>query len=166
MKGKTSKEIEYGVKVKNSKALIAYLNAHAVNKGSIKTLREVYKKDNSNYFFRTDQQKKDGKKYYVFSVKEDLLGKQGVDSGMKVSEEVDIEVSKEQLEKLKQIIILLGYSLVTTISKTRLIYCMDGLMVTLDSYPDNDYLEVEGDSEDKVMSLVAKLPVVKFDEGS
>ncbi len=161
---KTSTEIEYGVKVKNGEVLIAYLSEHAINKGSIKTLREVYKKDDSNYFFRTDFQEIENKESYRFSVKEDLLGKQGIDSGMKVSEEVDIDVSQEQLDKLKQVIVLLGYSLVTTISKTRRSFEMEGLMVTLDSYPDTDYLEVEGESEEKVMNVVAKLPIEKFED--
>lgn len=163
-KNSKEKEIEYGVKVKNGDELITYLNEHAINKGSIKTLREIYKKEDSNYFFRTDFQKIENKESYRFSVKEDLLGKQGIDSGMKVSEEVDIDVSQEQLDKLRQVIILLGYSLVTTISKTRHIYEMDNLTVSLDSYPDTDYFEVEGESEEKVMNLVAKLPIEKLEK--
>jgi len=159
---KNSKEIEYGVKVKNGDELITYLNEHAVSKGSIKTLREVYKKEDSNYFFRTDFQEIENKESYRFSVKEDLLGKQGIDSGMKVSEEVDIDVSQEQLDKLKQVVILLGYSLITTIPKIRRIYEIEGLIVTLDTYSDTDYLEVEGESKEKVMDLVSKLPIIKY----
>ncbi len=156
------KEIEYGVKVKNSKELLAYLNTHGANKGQIETVREIYKKKNSPHFFRTDKQVINKKMSYMFSIKEDILGKKGVSKGLKVSDEVDLEVTKKQLEKLKQMLMLQDYHLVTTISKIRRIFDLQNLMVTLDSYPDVDYLEVEGDNKEKIMKLVSQLPIVEL----
>lgn len=161
MTKKINREIEYGVKIKNSTKLITYLNINAINKGTIETTRKIFKKPKSDYFFRTDQQTQGDKNKYFFAIKEDILTNKGVRNGMKVSDEVDIEVSSSQLEKLEEMIILLGFTQNSVISKTRRIYSIDKLMVTIDSYPDNDYLEVEGTSKKGIMNLVSKLPIEK-----
>ncbi len=36
------------------------------------------------------------------------------------------------------------------------------MMVTIDSYSDNEYLEVEGNDRKKIMNLVSKLPIEKI----
>jgi adenylate cyclase class IV len=157
-----NREIEYGVKIKNSNKLISYLNSNAVNKGTIKSTRKIFKKLKSDYFFRTDQQTQGSKNKYFFSMKEDILLKKGVRNGMKVSDEIDIEVSSSQLKKLEEIVILLGFNQTNIISKTRRTYFVGKLMVTIDSYPDNDYLEIEGTNKKDIMNLVSRLPIEKI----
>ena len=162
MKKNTSKEIEYGTKIKNSKTLVSYLNTNAINQGSIKTTRKIFKKEGSNYFFRTDHQVKNSKKSYIFTIKENILDRKGVKHGMKVSDEIDLEVSKLQLQKLEGMVSLLGFTQNSIISTTRRIYFVDKMMVTIDSYSDNEYLEVEGNDRKKIMNLVSKLPIEKI----
>jgi adenylate cyclase class IV len=95
-------------------------------------------------------------------MKEDILLKKGVRNGMKVSDEIDIEVSSSQLKKLEEIVILLGFNQTNIISKTRRTYFVGKLMVTIDSYPDNDYLEIEGTNKKDIMNLVSRLPIEKI----
>lgn len=157
---KTNKEIEYGVKIKNPKEIIEFLNSKFV-KGKIIEITRIILKNNGKYFVKISSEASNSEKHCVFSLKEDLLA-QGIAEGMKIAEEVDIPVSEDQLRKLTEAMKMLGFKVASEFKKTRHEYQINNLMVTVDEYKDGAYLEVEGSSSRKIKDFVKKLPIKKL----
>lgn len=157
MSTELTKEIEYGVEVENANDLIPMLKDMASDYEKIYIKREIYKNE-GKYFVKASKEEGSQKERYVFSLKEDLL-KQGQKDGLKIAEEIDIPVSREQLENLIKAVQMLGFRKTSEFSKVRDEFQINSLVVTLDQYDKKAYLEVEGPTKEKVMLLVEKLPI-------
>lgn len=160
-----NKEVEFGVKIKRSAKLEKFLENLGGKASIVKIDRHIYKNPRSNYFFKISTEKKENLISSQFSMKEDLISK-GKTEGMKIAEEIDIDVSKEQLENLTKIIKHLGFNLDATINKIRKEFKVNDLQITIDQYgtDETDYLEVEGSDEKLIMELVKILPYEKVDQ--
>lgn len=147
-------ETEFGVKIANGEELLKFLCQRFGDPEIIHINRKIYKKDSERYFFRVD----DG----MVSLKEDLYPLGKID-GIRVAEELDIEIDIGQIEKMERAIQVLGYNLVHRVVKDRYLFFdeANSLQIALDRYPDGDYLEVEGNDESKIMGLVSVLPIVR-----
>lgn len=151
-----NKEIEFGVKIKNPKAVKAYLRRNSKKEQVFHISRDIYK-NKSKYFIKISKETTGKTTSAVFSLKEDLLSK-GVAEGLKVAEEIDVKVSKEQLNKLVDIVRLFSFKKKTHFKKTRYQYQIQGVVVTVDEYDGGVNLEVEGSSQDKVTRVVKQIP--------
>lgn len=154
---KINKEIEYGVKIKNPKEIIEFLNSKSTRRRTIEITRIILK-NNGKYFIKTSSEVSNSEKHHVFSLKEDLLA-QGIVDGMKIAEEVDILVSEDQLKKLMEAMKMLGFKVASEFKKTRYEYRVNELIITVDKYKNGAYLEVEGLSSKKIKDFVKKLPI-------
>lgn len=71
-----------------------------------------------------------------------------LDSTSKTREELEIEIQKP--EKFSNILKKLGFSSVLTVAKTRKIYSLDDITISLDNVDDlGDFIELETDVSDK-----------------
>lgn len=156
-----NKEIEFGVKISNGQKIIELLSKKYGQPKVIKVQRLIYKTPKGKYFFKVSKESTVKGITATFSLKEDLLSK-GIDSGIKVSDEVDIPVDEAQLSKLEQILIFLGYQIASEFKKVRHEFVAEDMSVVVDKYEDNDYFEVEGDSEEKINNFVKALPIVEI----
>lgn len=154
---KINKEIEYGVKIKNSKEIINLLASKYAQQRIIKITRMILK-NGGKYFVKISSEVSNSEKHCVFSLKEDLLA-QGIAEGMKIAEEVDISVSEDQLKKLTEMVKMLGFEMASKFEKTRYEYQTNNLIVTVDEYENGAYLEVEGPSPEKIENFIKKLPI-------
>lgn len=157
-----NKEIEYGVKISNSQEVKEFLQSNSLFEKVTNISRDIYK-NGGKYFVKVSNETEEEKTQAVFSVKEDLIG-QGIEDGMKVAEELDIEVSSEQLNKLTKMLTMFGFKQTSHFFKKRYQYEIDGLMVTVDEYDSATNLEIEGPDEKTVMSVVDKIPFTPFEE--
>lgn len=151
-----TKEVEYSVKIENPDEIRVFLQENSPTERVIQITRDIYK-NKGKYFVKISREKEDDVVRIIFSVKEDLLS-QGIANGMKVAEEVDIEVTEDQLVKLIQVIQMFGFDLSSQFTKTRYQYEIDALMVALDEYENATNLEVEGPSGEVIMAVVNKIP--------
>jgi len=156
-----NKEIEFGVKIANGDDVIKFLEKLHGKPKVTAINRKIYKITNGKYFFKVSVEKSEDQTACVYSMKEDLLDK-GIDSGMKISDEIDISVSEEQLSKMEKILLFTGYKVASEFKKVRYEFIIEEMSVTVDKYNTNDYLEIEGESENKINSLVAKIPFIKL----
>lgn len=156
-----NKEIEFGAKISNGQQIIELLSKKYGQPKVIKVQRLIYKTPQGKYFFKVSKESTLKGVTATFSLKEDLLSK-GVDSGIKVSDEVDVPVDETQLSKLEQMLIFLGYRIASEFKKVRHEFVVEGMSVVVDKYEDNDYFEVEGDNEEKIKSFVKTLPIVEM----
>lgn len=150
-------EIEFGSKIVSSPKLITYLRKNFKSGPVSSELKKIYKKPGGEFFFRITTETIGNKTRYFFSLKEDILSR-GQAAGMKISKEVDLEINLDQLRRLTKIIELLEYKMVDEIKKVRESYLGAGVKVTIDHYPTNDYLEVEGPTQEAVSTVVKVLP--------
>lgn len=155
-----NKEIEFGVKISNGQTIIDLLSKKYGSPKVVEVQRRIYKTPSGKFFFKISKESTAGKASCTFSLKEDLLSK-GVDSGMKVSDEVDIPVDEMQLSKLEQVLIFLGYGVASEFKKVRHEFIAEGMFVVVDKYDTNDYFEVEGSDEEKINSFVKTIPILK-----
>lgn len=153
-----NKEIEYGKKIENPDAVLKYLKQNFSNPTTINISRKIYKQKDGKYFIKISTELSEGEESYVFSIKEDLL-KEGQSSGLKVAEELDINLNKNQLEKLKKAVSVLGFEETDSFEKVRHKYEKGDLEITVDIYEDGSYLEIEGPSKTEVMELVEKIEI-------
>ena len=157
-----NKEIEFGVKIKNGDEVKDYLKEISPKERIITISRDIYKND-SKYFLKVSEENENNQSSAVFSLKEDLLAL-GTSEGMKVADEVDVDVSKEQLEKLVNIVSFLGFEKKSHFKKIRYQYEVEGTMVMVDEYDKVTNLEVEGETEEKVMKVVKQIPYIALEE--
>lgn len=153
-----NKEIEFGAKISNGQEIIELLTEKYGKPKVIEVQRLIYKIPDGKYFFKISKESTVEGMTATFSLKEDLLSK-GVDSGIKVSDEVDVPVDESQLSKLEQILIFLGYRVASDFKKVRHEFTVEGMSVVVDKYKENDYFEVEGTSEEKINNFVKSLPI-------
>lgn len=151
-----TKEVEYSVNIQNPDEIRVFLQENSPTERVIQITRDIYK-NKGKYFVKISREKEDDVVRIIFSVKEDLLS-QGIANGMKVAEEVDIEVTEDQLGKFLQVLQMFGFDLSSQFTKTRYQCEIDGLMVALDEYENVTNLEVEGPSEVAIMAVVNKIP--------
>jgi len=151
-----NQEIEFGTKISNGQEIIDLLSKKYGKPKVIKVQRLIYKTPNGKYFFKVSKESTIKGATTTFSLKEDLLSK-GIDSGIKISDEVDVPVDETQLLKLEQILLFLGYQIASEFKKVRHEFVAEGMSVVVDKYQDNDYFEVEGDSEEKINNFVKTL---------
>lgn len=156
-----NKEIEFGVKISNGQEIIELLSKKYGQPKIIEIQRRIYKTTGGKFFFKVSKESTTKGITATFSLKEDLLSK-GIDSGIKVSDEVDVPVDETQLSKLEQILIFLGYKIASEFKKVRHEFEAESMSVVVDKYETNDYFEVEGDSEKKIKAFVEMLPIVKI----
>lgn len=151
-----TKEVEYSVNIQNPEDIRVFLQTNSPIERVIQITRDIYK-NSGEYFFKVSREKESDVTQIILSVKEDLLT-QGIADGMKIAEEVDVELTEAQLEKFTQIIKMLRFELSSQFTKTRYQYEIDGLMVTIDEYENVTNLEVEGPSEEAIMAVVNQIP--------
>ena len=154
-----NKEIEFGAKISNGQQIIDLLSKKYGKPKVIKVQRLIYKTPNGKYFFKVSKESTVKGATATFSLKEDLLSK-GIDSGIKVSDEVDVPVDETQLSKLEQILVFLGYQIASKFKKVRHEFMVEGMSVVVDKYENNDYFEVEGDSKEKINNFIKTLPII------
>lgn len=151
------KEIEYGTKIKNPKELTEIFKQRAETQRIINITRSILK-NNGKYFIKVSSEIVGSKQYYVISLKEDLLAN-GITNKMKTSDELDIEVSKEQFQQIIKMLKMLGFKKVSTFKKIRHEYKIKGLTVTIDKYKEGPYLEIEGPSSVKIKEFIKTIPI-------
>lgn len=156
-----NKEIEFGAKISNGQQIIKLLSKKYGQPKIIEVQRRIYKTTGGKFFFKISKESTTKGITATFSLKEDLLSK-GVDSGIKVSDEVDVPVDETQLSKLEQILIFLGYKTASEFKKVRHEFEAEGMSVVVDKYENNDYFEVEGDSKEKINNFVKTLPIIEI----
>jgi len=155
-------EIEFGVKIKNSQEVMNFLDELCGGlRKVIEIKRRIFRKLGSEFFFRLSKENVNGNLAYTLSLKEDILSK-GISEGLKVSKEIDIKIGRHQVRSFRKIISLLGYKLETKLSKTRYVYKISEVLITVDKYPTVSYLEVEGKSKSSVMEIAGKIPYKKL----
>ncbi|PIR63143.1 MAG: hypothetical protein COU64_06120 [Candidatus Pacebacteria bacterium CG10_big_fil_rev_8_21_14_0_10_40_26] len=156
-----NKEIEFGAKISNGQQIINLLSKRYGKPKIIKVQRLIYKTPNGKYFFKVSKESTAKGAMATFSLKEDLLS-MGIDSGIKVSDEVDVPVDEIQLSKLEQILVFLRYQIASEFKKVRHEFLVERMSVVVDKYEDNYYFEVEGDSKEKINNFVKTLPIIEI----
>lgn len=136
-------ENEYSVKIENIEEMLDLLKQMQPVYISIKIERTIYK-NNWKYFIRTTKENISNKIRYFFSAKEDSITPSGT---INKRGEVDIEVDQNQLQKLIEIITLVGFKKTKTYVKLRYEFIFDDVTVHLDQYKNFNNLEIEGKNE-------------------
>jgi len=154
-------EKEYCKKIENSDEVFNQLKHFQPIFVTSEMKRTIYK-NGGKYFLRVTSQKSDEEKIkHFFSLKEDSM-RNGLDGqGLNSREEIDLEVSKVQLNKLEEMIKLLGFVQENYFEKVRHLFKIDNLEVSLDRYKDFDNLEIEGDSEKEIKEFLSKMVIVE-----
>ena len=154
-------EKEYCKRIENGDDILSQLKGLQPTFVTSEMRRTIYK-NGGKYFLRITSQKTNGENIkHFFSLKEDSM-RDGLDGqGLNKRVEIDIEVSKDQFCKLKEIIELLGFTKENYFKKTRYKFKIDQLEVSLDRYKDFDNLEIEGEVEDDIIGFLSKITIIE-----
>lgn len=156
-----NKEIEFSLRVDDTEPYLEYLKRIGARKiHDIEIERDIYK-NGSGYFIKVSKEKIDGKNNYMYCLKEDLIDKGQSGVGLKVSEEIDVPVSSDQLEKLSAMLELLKFKKTSSFKKSRQAFTKDDFEIDVDTYYFEDkteyYIEVEGKEKDKINLFVKNM---------
>ncbi len=150
-----NKEKEITFFIKNSLELektLLNLGAKLLYKKELN--REIYQ-NKGNYFLRISKEKNNRDTKYYLTLKTE--GEINSISKFKEKVEIEEEFTKKQINKIKKIILLIGFTKTNNYKKLRKAYLLWNCECDLDIMEDKEYLEIEYQEKKQAQKIIEKI---------